>query len=472
MTTLLTPFVCCLLGQLVIADPVPETLVKAFMNRMAFKTARFTLRIEENRKLLQPYVRRFRFELARGARYIVALGDDHGMTEYGDSENVPLGVAHRAEPRLFFINAANDECWSYSWGRVDHYPPGLTDIFHEWCPDPRSFGLLSGYFPPQSPEKYLELFREGRFVVEESKPGIVHIRHSSNGKEGHRETEWWIDVARGPEVFQMRGSYVNAEGDARVFCDITSEVEQVDGHWWPRRLDYHHSYQGKDRTGVVMFENIEFDRPEHAQTLDADILEIPLGTRVYRPHKRGTPFEHIRYAGHGKVIAEDHWLRTSSDDEIKKVYEAEWRHNFRLDVGFAPDWWEDKDDAYGLKDAPTRPELWELYLRRWALKRRTNAMWIAKDPLTNYQCRAAQAILDDCRKKVLSANPADVEALFNDFKKRLGELLTDAQRDPTNAGWHKQRLKRIHKPPIMPKWRPPPKPFAPWNKWRGGPAIF
>ena len=105
MTTLLAPFFGFLFiqsanAQLVLPDPpptpVPEILEKAFMYRTSFKTARFTLRIEKKRRLLQPWVRRFQFQWAYGARHIVDLGDDHGLRQNGVVEEVILGVGHRA----------------------------------------------------------------------------------------------------------------------------------------------------------------------------------------------------------------------------------------------------------------------------------------------------------------------------------------------------------------------------------------
>lgn len=474
MTTLLAPFVGLILAQSTpttqdaASNPVPEILEKAFMYRTTFKTARFTLRIEKKRRLLQPWVRRFQFLWAHGARHIVDLGDDHGLRQNGDGDEVHLGTAHFAEPRSYFMNAADDELWSYWRGRVDHLPPGISkDSRYDWFPDPRPYGLICGDMMPVGPEKFLESFRDpkGKFVVSDSSPGCVHARYiGPESGRGHSETEWWIDIARGPSVTQVRQSYARGQQNPEVFADLTSTVELIDGYWWPIRIEGPQGYFGKDQTCVVTFENVEFDRSNHPQSLDADVLKIPLGTKVWRPTKTGDPFERIRYSGHGKVITEEEWLKKTDKYDIRAMMEAE-RRLETSDAGYCPDWWEVKNDLYGLKDVARQPELWDIYVRRWALKRRKNALWIVANPLTDDQCRRAQAVLDDCQKKVVSATQDEIEAIFLELKQGLRDTLTRAQRDPDNAGWHELRLRRMKRP--VPK----PRPVYPWNAWPGGPGI-
>lgn len=477
MTTLLAPFVGLLLGQSATSqeattapNPVPEILEKAFMYRTTFKTARFTVRVDESRRVLQPYVRRFRFEWAQGARHIVDLGDDHGMMFANrDTAEVPLGVFSAARPRSYYFNATNDEMWEYWMGRAVRNGPKMTDMQLGGVPDPRSYGLRIGDLPRFSPEYWVAVFKTkeaGRIVVSDADKNTVHVKSIGEPvRWGHSEIEWWIDKDKGPGVTCVRETTVHPDGRAEMFAEIESTLERIDGMWWPRRVEYKIFRDSGNRTGVVTFDEVEFDRPTHPQTLSVDVMKIPIGTKVLLRPEGGGRFESARYVGHGKTISEDEWEENQDDYDTKALDEAEALNN-SPDRGNCPGWWNDKDDTYGLKDAATRPELWDLYVRRWALKRRTNLSWVAKEPLTDTQCRAAQKILDEYREKAAAAKPEEVAGHFQELKDGLDDLLTDAQRRPDNAGWQRP------KPPPMPmRPRKPVNPF-PWNVWPGGPAII
>lgn len=475
MTPLLAPFIGLILTQ----DPpskaaegnsCPQILIDAFMYRTTFKTARFTVRIEEERRILQPYVRRFRFEWAHGARYIVDLGDDHGMSfSNRETAEVPLGVFSTALPRSFFFNATNDEMWEYGMGRAVRNGPKMTELHLGGVPDPRTYGLRVGEMPRFSPEYWVAVFKKkeaGRIVISDADQPKVHVKLIGEPvRWGHSEIEWWIDKDKGPGVTCLRETIVHPDGRAELLVEMESTLERIDNMWWPRRIEYKLFRDGNGRAGLVTFDDIEFDRPTHAQSLDVDVMRIPIGTKVALRPEGGGRSEMARYVGRGKVISEDEWKEKKDDYDTSALEKAEALIDFP-NRGNCPDWWNDNDDAYGLKDAATRPELWDLYVRRWALKRRTNHSWVAKEPLTDKQCQDARNILDECIKKAASSKSEDVAEHFQELKSRLDDLLTNAQRRQDNATW------QLPKPPPFPmRPRKPVNPY-PWNVWPGGPAIF
>ncbi|MBK8268576.1 MAG: hypothetical protein IPK83_09865 [Planctomycetes bacterium] len=422
---------------------MPDSLSRAFAQRMRFQTALFEY---EFRAFCSNVSRRpkLRYE-ARFAGtdvYWAELGDEEGVLSHDTTTGLPiLGPRYACTPdRAVRCNDGKDE-WSIRDGElVVHAHPTPTRILvrgraPERLLDPRSAGLYPIAFSETSPDDWLqELQQKGYEWSEKRADGAIEVSGSLEKQaakgEPFRVIVWRIDPEKNDAILEIRVYAGHSDGRRELLEQMKADHEQFDGRWWPSRC----MTKSESGTGYeeFTFTRVEFDRKEHPGKLGPDALGIPPGLnaidRIH--HASGTgPLKMGRYIGDGQIVSVDDW-----HENYKNMHDSTALTEFvaraqAIGRGAYPKWWSAGEDTLGVENVSRTPDLWEIYVRRWIIRHnygiaRAQGAATAQS-LTPAQVDAAWAILKDCRKR---ASP-----ILLRMNKDSAQASPDASRDKERA---------------------------------------
>ncbi|QOJ02971.1 MAG: hypothetical protein HRU71_05480 [Planctomycetia bacterium] len=208
-----------------------------------------------------------------------------------------------------------------------------------------------------------------------------------------------IAPSKGSSIVYIEFRERNSQsGATTILARTEAEYDLIDGYWWPVRVEsqcprtkFYFLYQ---------LEEASFDKQEHPRRLDGDLLGLPPGTFLGGPAIEGWPQKTARYLGGGKIATDAEWP-TIKDGFDLAAYEA-WRQRMESKRNTAfPEWWSSDDGRFGIEAVEFRVDEWEAYVRRWVLKHSEGVGYKLVEPLTDKQKSAAQAVLIDCRKRAM-----------------------------------------------------------------------
>ncbi|MBK8913295.1 MAG: hypothetical protein IPM64_01620 [Phycisphaerales bacterium] len=96
---------------------------------------------------------------------------------------------------------------------------------------------------------------------------------------GHGAFDWWIDPARDHGVVRTR-----VELQGRIIGEREFSLKQVDGVWFPSRVEFYRYGDGGTRADgpsrVIEFLGVEWNRPEHPREFRPDDIGVEPGARI------------------------------------------------------------------------------------------------------------------------------------------------------------------------------------------------
>jgi len=405
-------------------DRMPEVLVRAFQHRESFKTAAFKCRIESNHPRYAPRVRNFEMRWADNVLFLRDHGDDEGFLcpLNAVTGEMPIGIRAGCTPEESVLNRSTNEWWARNLSSVLFNQTQATD----WVDyvDARTYGLRAIEVQNQSPGEVIAQFQRPdskvRFSVEKTSSPLVRVRATGGKHEdgSYYDYLWEIDTDKGPEIVLAQEHFVHPNGQREFAAEARCALTLNDGVWWPNEIKMN-SAGGKHIR--VLFDAIEFNRPEHPQKIDADTLGIPIGADVTIRGVNGRN----HYMGGGVTVDQETWESIESQQDLGPLNALRIKAR-SYGTGEYPDWWQASEDDLGIQGLKDQPDLWEVYVRRWVMKHTSHLRWHVDEPLTDDQKTAAKGILDDCRKK---ATP--IRAKLD--KERNGVLLEIAKLEKTPA---------------------------------------
>ena len=288
--------------------------------------------------------------------------------------------------------------------------------------DPRTFGLRAIVVQRKDPKEMADMMTASgklRYSEKLLNDGIIRVsgHEAADSPKGYAfDFEWDIDTENGPSVVTAREFVTYPDGSRELAAESSNDLSLIDGKWWPMKTET--KIHASGRGFKIEFIQVEFDQPQHPKRLTPDSIGIPVGLPVRKAGDAGNFY----YAGKGEIIDEATFHRDQSKFDLAPLAAHTLQARIR-GYGQFPDWWNASDGLYGLKDVADRPDLWELYVRRWVMKRSPNAAESVIEPLTNEQKTAAKGVLDDCRKK---AQP--VRARLDEELATIGRAILEHER--------------------------------------------
>ena len=432
--------VCTLVAQSTAGDALPDVLVKAHEARMAPRTGYLeyeqVLRMGGNAEEKSRFTARFAGE----DLYLVNMGDADGVVLRQPDGTPLLGVNGACVPQMSVVRYSRDEYWT----RREN-DPGLNLLEVEQSPpflDPRQMGLHWSPSPFEHPLRRLKDMRENsdpaaRYRVE-SRRGLSIVTCETVQDHPVRNRSlmvWTIDERRGNSISQIELLEQIGDGALRRLCQLECQNELFDGYWWPRRIESR--CEGTGFSTSIEFTHVEFDRPDHPDVIDPDLLGVPPGAMVstsrFSPRRQSG-----RYLGAGEVISEDEFQHIKSNYDLDAV--KAWAEKTMSNRGAYPAWWEDASGRFGLEGVEHKPDAWEAYVRRWILKRSNGEAYKLAEPLTEKQKTAAWAVLADCRKRAhpivekRAAELAEARKRLRENRQVIEELRSQSKASVSNNG--------------------------------------
>lgn len=426
---------------------IPSPLRSAFENRMKPRTGYFKYRVyftmPPTTRTIEHFEQRF-------------AGDNFSIRELLDSDGIrlrdPLG-----QPRLGVAYACResqivvDRALGQVFGHVESADSMTLSDFKPNGPfvqDIRTVGLFYTSFRGNSPLEALGEFEKSdpirEFTEENLNGGVIRVRcrsipRAASREEAHigRYSAWTINPAQDWSITEYESYELSTKGERQFACTMAVENVQVDGYWWPKRVHAKCESTGYDYR--VEFDEIELDRAEHPVRIDADSLELPVGVPVFGAKFLGQRVPMGRHIGGGVVLSEDEWQRTKKNYAVDHL--NSWiRAQHAKGEGSYPSWWHDPNLASPSDKFPTTLDAWEVYVRRWIAKHSSSGVYRLREPITENQCNAAWAILEDSRK---AARPIadrvqrarrELKGKIDTLEKELAVATDDRVREEGNAG--------------------------------------
>lgn len=392
--------ICFSLAMPVLAGEVPEALRKAHEKRMDFKTAKLEFRRTLKVPGMANRIRNCEAQLAGESLLLIDKGDDDGIGSRDPRTGEPsFGVADTCLPVRMVFDADAQQYWYLRGSEIS------VGVFNEGWQEPlgdiRSFGLFARDIQGKTPREMLDVTEKAdlRWTVEVMEGDTVRVTGADRQKPGseyHREYVWEIDPTRDYAVTRCVEYQVARDGSRSLLAELNAEYSFNDGRWWPRHVDSICPSTGWHAS--VEYKHAEFDRENHPNKINVDILGIPIGTRVSGPATEPGPMPAGRYVGAGQIIPEDQW-GDFKDDYDMGPHKAFIAHQNSLEHGFYPAWWQAGEADYGIEDVAFKPDAWEAYVRRWIIKHSNGHDYKVPEPLSTRQIEAAWGILRDSRRK-------------------------------------------------------------------------
>jgi len=414
------------------AAELPEPLLKSFAMRQAMRTAqiRYRLKIENG-----SHITAHNFEcLASDASYMVTdFGDDDGFMSVDPKTGFPRGgVRFGCAPHIALLNAVEEKAYFH----IQH----STSLSVEQGRRPAQFDIRAIGFDMVPMIRSLEEVKESlrEFHPDESqwsvsaKGRLIEVSASAemdlpDGTHMKGRTNWILDPDKDFALLSVKSFREFPQGNSEPYGEAGLEYAHIDGRWFPSKC---RGWRGTGTARTIRceyeLESAAFDRPEHPKELTVDMLKVPAGawvggSGIVEPHcwdgKGPVPFKEWRAA-----VQADRTKGAELRDLMARNQKAD---DYRY-----PAWWYDPSGNEGIEDLPTRPDEWEVYVRRWCMRY----------DVDDKQRTAARGVLDDCRKEaraVLDKRRPDLEKVAAQLK---DTKLPPAKRDAAIA--ERERLLR------------------------------
>lgn len=386
---------------------VPDVLARAISRRMAFKTAYFRY----DRKKIYSWggaalINRFETRMSGEDMYWHNMGDEEGvlLKDYNTSQPI-FGAGYACSPKhTVRCRRTGDEWFRHDGNvittvvKIARTPDPFT------LADPRSFGLSVKDLGDKSPAAHLEeLQAKPARWTQRVVDGLLEVSMEGRDTSQDRgQMVWRIDPGKDDAIVEVRSFMISPDGQRTMLDTTKNEYVRAEDGWRLARTEY---YVGTARSQTEVIHKAEFDRKEHPQVINADVLGLPAGARVADVRVSPGPGSHPvhRYLGGDCIVSKAEWhnIKHQYDlGELKKFEKAQYASG----IGEFPKWWTTDEGTFGIEGIAHQPDLWETYVRRWILRRNhdtvVNLQPIAsKGALSEAQIRAAWAILKDCRQR-------------------------------------------------------------------------
>lgn len=409
---------------------IPSPLRKAFESRMKPRSGYFKYRVHFTMPPTTRTIDHFEQRFAGDNFSIRELLDPDGIRLRDPLGQPRLGVAYACrESQIVF-----DRALGQVFGHVDSADSITMSDFKPNGPfvqDIRTVGLFYTSFRGNSPLEALGEFEKPdpirEFAEETLNGGVIRIQCRSipqgaarEGAHVGRYSAWTINPAQDWSITDYESYELSTKGERQFVCTMEVENVQVDGYWWPKSV--HAKCESTGYEYRVEFDEIELDRADHPARIDADSLGLPIGVPVFGAKFVGQHLPMGRHIGGGVVVSEEEWQRTKEHYDVGGL--SSWiRAQHAKGEGSYPSWWHDANLASPSDEFPTTIDVdaWEVYVRRWIAKHSSSGVYRLREPLTEKQCNAARAILEDSRK---AARPiADrIERTKRELKLKIDSL--------------------------------------------------
>ncbi len=288
--------------------------------------------------------------------------------------------------------------------------------------DVRTVGLEPHFYPNKSVDRirqrWISLFPQpSQWAVEEQ--GEIILVTATLDEEGLRQRwRWHIDHSQGGNIVRLTIDTSDSASTWTRWAEAVTQYVFVDNYWIPKQFEGWRLGRGnrKLEARYELYE-VNLDRPEHPRRIGVESLGIPAGAWI----GRGTGQPILVWNGE-KAIPFDQWKEIKHATNNRELRDRMARNQKADDYRY-PAWWYDPSGNEGIDDLPTRPDEWEVYVRRWCLR------YDADDK----QRTAARGVLDDCRKEaraVLDKRRPELEKVETQLK---DSKLPPAKRDAVIA---------------------------------------
>lgn len=393
------------------SESVPKPLINAITNRSRAKSAklRYNVRLELDGYAVPRMEYWEDFFVGNSILREERCDPDGIRVRDPATGDATLGVTGSCLPERSLADLDSKIRWSHPAG-VEH----LTQYQRPLRPDyrdPRIAGLQAGWDQRMAPSDVLDeiLKDKGPWTVRAEGSLVRVASRLRNSNEESTEVEWLIDPDKDYAVLSCQITRHEPNKPPTVSLKSVTDYAVQDGRWWPTRSET--LSPGSKYRIVITFESVEFDRPDHPKKLTPDLLGLPIGVAVQKIGQKGVAkSERLFYIGQGQTVSEDEWerIKQTFDLTARDAFYEQFRH--RASRGHFPPWWDDASGSFGISDVAGKPDDWELYVRRWIVKRRPGATFEPVDPLDEKQINSAWAILEDCRKQARAILDRDGEA--------------------------------------------------------------
>jgi hypothetical protein len=350
---------------------------------------------------LGPNIENVEILFASNGVFMTEFGDDDGIRQWNLLQRRPdFGVRNSCLPAKKVLDWTTGQCWELS-GSFTHM--GVAPAQHlKTFIDVRTLGLFGRPIQQKSPSQMLSdlaapLKDPKAFAIkEEGGRTIVILSFPHTPPDPGLEYSWSIDKGRNFAVLEASETAVFDNGKRELLSRATCDYQKPGNRWWPARVDTVCPQSGW--TCSVVFHRVEFDSPEHPTSVQPELMGAPPGVRVYGVIVSGDSASRKgRYAGKGTVISEAEFLASKNQFDLAAL-DAFNQSQAALGSGTFPVWWQDDTD-FGLSEVRFLPDQWELYVRRWILKRVKTEFHPVAHPLEERQINTAWAILKECRER-------------------------------------------------------------------------
>ncbi len=207
--------------------------------------------------------------------------EDAAWFHWGDPEGI-VGDDPDRQGRPHSVLRQKSALWSYDHDRAFAAYYATPQARMENVPDLRSLGLMffTSYEDPQSTLARLERAGARSFTVREEDGLQVVTAHTEQG-----DVTWWIDPQKDSQPIRVQ----LRNGD-RVVREARIELEQIDGVWFPTRVEnLGYAADGRVETHrVTEVFYAEFNHPDHPDRLTPNDIGLEPGVLVTRyPAKPG-----------------------------------------------------------------------------------------------------------------------------------------------------------------------------------------
>lgn len=405
-------------GSIQQSDLRPVALQMLHADRSAIKTATLSWSRTDYADA-QP--RRIHFQSRIGGPDLLLSmrGDDEGViSRTADGKPAPVSYG----PVNVLI------CDGDLWTHADY------DVFaeveptargYQGTPDPRTFGLAPvmsfetlddtvwlGGGDPMGESWYEEYEEQGRVVVVWT--------------HGDDEVTYWIEPEHGWNPVRV----VHRAGD-RLVAEMRCELENFDGHWFPRRMEFFNPSfaDGARPAEVIVIDDAAFNRPSDPPRLGPADIRVDVGTSIHRygPERRNPE---LAFWDGQKLISQEEYFRRLGAGELHEgdMHREALRYTRALTAErertstARPERWFFLGRESGTYTFHTWESDWERYTRQF----------IKTFNLTEDQTQHALSILEECQQRgraYVAAHQEEIDAAQREMKRHAqGETKPDVQR--------------------------------------------
>lgn len=397
--------------------PVALQLLQA--SRSAIRTATLSW---SRTNFAETEVRRIHYQSRIGGSDLLLSmrGDDEGViSRTADGKPAPVSYG----PMNVLIR--DGDLWTHAdfdvFAEVEPTARG-----HQGTPDPRTFGLAPvlsfetledtvwlGSGDPMGESWYEEYEEQGRVVV-------VWTR-------GDDEVTYWIEPEHGWNPVRV----VHRASGERV-AEMRCELENFDGHWFPRRMEFFNASfaDGARPAEVIEIDDAAFNRPSDPPRLSPADIRVDVGTNIHRygPERRNPE---LAFWDGQKLISQEEYFRRLGAGELHEgeIHREALRYTRALTAErertttARPERWFFLGREQGRYTFRTWESDWERYTR----------YFIKTFNLSEDQTQRALAILEECQQRgraYVAARQQEIDSAQRDMNRHANgeEIQSGAQR--------------------------------------------